>query len=161
MSHKEKLIARIKELQAILAKLLLARQRPTALTPLVLRRFNELKAKAADMGVVIRMTDGFRTFERQNELYASGRTKPGPIVTNAKGGQSLHNYGVAFDIVIEGVWYDTRSPLWARIGSLGESLGLTWGGRWSSFPDFPHFQLTLEYSLQDFQNNKVDYSRYA
>ena len=41
-----------------------------------------------------------RTFAEQDELYAQGRTKPGKRVTNAKGGQSLHNYGVAIDFAL-------------------------------------------------------------
>ena len=45
---------------------------------------------------------GLRTFEDQDKLYAQGRTKPGQIVTNARGGDSLHNYGLAADYVLDG-----------------------------------------------------------
>ena len=41
----------------------------------------------------MRLTQGLRTIEYQNSLYAQGRTTKGAIVTNAKGGQSNHNYG--------------------------------------------------------------------
>src|ERR1043165_556102 len=47
-----------------------------------------------------RFTQTLRTFEEQNALYAQGRTKPGQIVTNAKGGQSYHNYGLAIDFAL-------------------------------------------------------------
>ena len=46
------------------------------------------------------ITDTLRTFAEQDELYAQGRTKPGKRITNAKGWQSLHNYGVAIDFAL-------------------------------------------------------------
>jgi peptidoglycan L-alanyl-D-glutamate endopeptidase CwlK len=49
---------------------------------------------------IVRFAYTLRTIAEQNELYAQGRTKAGKIVTNAKGGQSYHNYGLAFDIVL-------------------------------------------------------------
>ncbi len=48
----------------------------------------------------VRIAQGLRTFQEQDDLYAIGRTKPGKKVTNAKGGQSVHNYGFAVDIVL-------------------------------------------------------------
>ncbi|MFP3637325.1 M15 family metallopeptidase, partial [Bacillus sp. SIMBA_033] len=48
----------------------------------------------------VRIAQGLRTIEEQNNLYAIGRTKPGRKVTNAKGGQSIHNHGLAVDIVL-------------------------------------------------------------
>ena len=49
---------------------------------------------------ICRFAYTLRTIKEQNDLYAQGRTKPGKIVTNAKGGQSYHNYGLAIDIVL-------------------------------------------------------------
>ena len=46
-------------------------------------------------GVRLRFTQTLRTIKEQDDLYAQGRTKKGKIVTNAKGGQSIHNYGLA------------------------------------------------------------------
>ena len=48
----------------------------------------------------VRITQGLRTFKEQDELYAQGRTKAGKKVTNAKAGQSIHNYGLAVDICL-------------------------------------------------------------
>ena len=47
----------------------------------------------------VRITQGLRTIAEQDALYAKGRTTPGKKVTNAKGGQSVHNYGFAVDTV--------------------------------------------------------------
>ena len=98
------------------------------------------KAKAAGYEIIITQT--LRTKAEQDALYAQGRTKPGNIVTNAIYPQSLHCWGVAFDIavVINGkANWDIRH--YDKIGPLGESLGLVWGGRWKNFPDRPHFEL--------------------
>ena len=87
--------------------------------------------------------DGFRSFEEQTVLYAKGRTTPGPKVTDAKAGESYHNYGLAVDIVTN----HHGQPAWIerdeRVrGPIGQNLGLEWGGAWKSFVDLPHFQLT-------------------
>ena len=119
--------------------------------------------KAAEAGLSIMVTQTLRTVEEQNELYAQGRTKPGRIVTNARGGESFHNYGLAFDIVL----MNGRKPNWDtgadindndiddyfEIGELGERLGLTWGGRWK-FKDLPHFQFTFGLTLKELQSGK-------
>ena len=95
-----------------------------------------------------------RTFAEQDELYAQGRTKPGKRITNAKGGQSLHNYGVAIDfaLLIDGKtasWEDLkdfdgdRKADWMEIVEVFEQAGWEWGGRWKSFTDKPHLQKTF------------------
>jgi peptidoglycan L-alanyl-D-glutamate endopeptidase CwlK len=84
----------------------------------------------------------------QDKLYAKGRTEEPigrrHIVTNAKGGQSFHNFGLAFDIVILGdggkANWDTNDPAWKRAGEIGKSVGLEWGGDWTRLKDLPHFQ---------------------
>jgi peptidoglycan L-alanyl-D-glutamate endopeptidase CwlK len=96
--------------------------------------------------VLIYMT--YRSNEEQNELYARGRTAPGRKVTNAKGGQSDHNFTIngkpaskAFDAVptIDGkpVWV-ASSPLWDKMGAIAKKVGLRWGGDWKGFVDKPH-----------------------
>src|SRR2546427_295988 len=90
-------------------------------------------------------------------VYAKGRTVP-PIgkkyiVTKAKGGQSYHNFGLAFDIVVldslgKADW-DTNHPGWNKAGDLGKSVGLEWGGDWKSFKDLPHFQYTGGLTLEE------------
>jgi hypothetical protein len=64
------------------------------------------------------------------------------IVTNARGGFSNHNFGIAFDVgVFEGASYLGESPKYKAVGALGMDLGLEWGGNWKTFVDEPHFQL--------------------
>lgn len=73
-----------------------------------------------------------RSDTEQSELYASGRTKPGPVVTNAKAGESWHNFGAAFDFVpmLHGKpqWADRKR--YAKCGEIAERCGLEWAGRW-------------------------------
>jgi len=74
------------------------------------RKIEDLHPKVAEMcrafiqkcdeqGIDILITSTYRDAESQDALYAQGRTKPGKIVTNAKAGQSFHNWRVAFDFV--------------------------------------------------------------
>jgi peptidoglycan L-alanyl-D-glutamate endopeptidase CwlK len=63
-------------------------------------------------------------------------------VTNAKGGYSNHNFGIAFDIgVFENGKYLGNSPSYRVVGPIGTALGLEWGGNWKTFVDLPHYQL--------------------
>jgi len=98
--------------------------------------------KAALSGIKIKVISGLRTYSEQDVLYAKGRPNDPPKVTNAKGGHSNHNFGIAFDIgVFEGSAYLGESPKYKAVGVLGMDLGLDWGGNWKSFKDEPHFQL--------------------
>ena len=97
---------------------------------------------AAAIGIAIKIISGTRTFAEQDALYEQGRTKSGRIVTNARGGYSNHNFGIAFDIgVFEGGRYLDESPAYKAVGALGIKLGLEWGGNWKTIQDEPHFQL--------------------
>ena len=101
-----------------------------------------LVESAATIGIAIKVISGTRTYDEQNALYEQGRTKPGSIVTNARGGYSNHNFGIAFDIgVFEGGRYVKESPAYKAVGALGMKLGLDWGGSWRTISDEPHFQL--------------------
>lgn len=101
-------------------------------------------AACAAAGVDVVITSTFRDAESQNALYAQGRTAPGKKVTNARGGDSFHNWRCAFDFVplVNGkaIWND--AALWDRCGDVAESVGLEWGGKWAKFPDKPHCQDT-------------------
>lgn len=96
-------------------------------------------------GIDILVTCTLRTNEEQEALYEQGRTAPGKIVTNAKPGQSAHNYGLAIDIVpiVNGKpdWIGEH-PVWQQLGKLGQDSGLEWAGA-PSFPfhELAHFQL--------------------
>lgn len=131
------------------------------LLPPVKRRAESLIELCHRNGIDLLVTSTYRDAESQNALYAQGRTAPGRIVTNARGGQSYHNWRVAFDVVPlrdgKPVWITTGSDgaLWQTLGELGESLGLEWAGRWKRFREFPHFQFTGGLSLADFADGKT------
>jgi peptidoglycan LD-endopeptidase CwlK len=106
-----------------------------------------LVQKAAQNGIKIKIISGHRTYAEQNDLYAQGRTKPGPKITNARGGYSNHNFGIAFDIgVFEGAAYLPESVKYKVVGALGMELGLEWGGNWKTIVDQPHFQLRPQWA---------------
>ena len=97
--------------------------------------------RAAATGIQIKIISGTRTYAEQEALYAQGRTMPGKKVTNARGGYSNHNFGIAFDIgVFEGTKYLGGSPKYKVVGAIGCELGLDWGGNWTSIKDEPHYQ---------------------
>jgi peptidoglycan L-alanyl-D-glutamate endopeptidase CwlK len=109
-------------------------------------------------GIDVLITSTYRDMESQKALYEQGRTTKGNIVTNAKAGQSFHNYRVAFDFVpIVGgkcVWNDIG--LFTKCGRIAESLGLEWAGSWSGkFKETAHCQYTSGLSLADFQAGKT------
>lgn len=139
---------------------LISLQRVDQLHPSIredVKRFLEI---AKQGGINLRVTSAYRNFNEQNELYAKGRTKPGKIVTNAKGGESKHNYGVAFDVVImdngQPVW-NYNDPRWNEIGDLGKKFGFVWGGDFKSIKDKPHFEMPISLSkLQTLYNQKSD-----
>lgn len=117
---------------------------------LVYPRLSDLIHKLAEQlsneGIEIEVIQGFRTIAEQQALYEQGRTKPGHIVTNAAGGHSWHNFGLAVDCVVENLdgsidWNDSH-PAWKRMEEVGVSLGLVSGANWKRIVDAPHFQLT-------------------
>jgi peptidoglycan L-alanyl-D-glutamate endopeptidase CwlK len=118
-----------------------------------------------DAGIPCTVTFTFRSIATQNGLYAQGRTKPGKRVTNAKGGESFHNYGLAYDLVPTELlkkanWGDnardqeTTNKIWKEVATLGKSIGLEWGGDWKSIKDRPHFQWTNGLTIHDLQAGK-------
>ncbi len=102
-----------------------------------------------DLGIKLRVIQGLRTIEDQNAIYAQGRTAPGKIVSNAKGGYSYHNYGLAIDVAeIKGgiVIWETN---WRSISTIAKALGFEWGGDFKSLADRPHFQYTMGHTVND------------
>jgi len=108
-------------------------------------------------GIDLLITSTYRDNESQGELYEQGRTRPGKVVTNAKPGESWHNYRCAIDVVplINGKpnW-DGSDPIWETIGELGERAGLEWAGRWRTFKELAHFQYTGGLTLADLKAGK-------
>jgi hypothetical protein len=104
--------------------------------------YERLNAHLNPLGLKAIVTSGNRTFAEQNDLFAQGRTKPGSIVTKARGGFSNHNYGIAVDVTIfRGTNPIFESPHYRELGKIGKALGLTWGGDWVSINDEPHFEI--------------------
>lgn len=121
---------------------------------------------------ICRLAYTLRTFQEQDAIYAQGRTKLFDekgrrlgIVTKAKAGQSIHNYGLALDIVLvvdkdsngtyEAASWETNvdydkdgKPDWMEVVNIFKSNGWEWGGDWKSFKDTPHFQKDFGYSWQ-------------
>jgi len=129
------------------------------LHPLIKTLMDKFLVECSKKGISVSITQGFRTIQYQNELYNQGRTRPGAIVTNCKGGLSPHNYGLAFDFCLmekgRANW-DSRNKNWAIAGAIGEKLGLTWGGRWTKFVDMPHLEYMFGLtSLQLYKGAKI------
>lgn len=120
----------------------------------VQRLFDEINRNVLKGSAKMLITSTLRTFEEQANLYAQGRTAKGKKVTNANAGQSIHNYGLAFDfaLIVDGKraeWntvkdYDGDAIAdWMEIVRLFESHGWKWGGRFKSIVDMPHFEKTF------------------
>ena len=142
--------------------------------PMVKEFLVECEAK----GVKVFITYGLRTFDEQKALYAQGRLDIGQvnalrrvvgmgiitspennIVTHADAGDSVHQYGRAIDVAF---WWDKNldgkiqagevgwEGDWDKVGMIGETLGMVWGGRWPGKKhDRPHFQYCGPFSLFD------------
>ncbi|MFE4713976.1 M15 family metallopeptidase [Paenibacillus sp. NPDC056722] len=133
--------------------------RLSGLHPVILAASTALIERCYARGIPIVITQGLRTIAEQDALYAQGRTKPGAIVTNAKGGYSYHNYGLAVDFALllpngSSVSWDMKLDGngnniadWLEVAEEGKRLGFEWGGDWTSFKDYPHFQMTFGLTL--------------
>ncbi len=118
------------------------------LTPATQEKYRAFASKMAEEKIPFIVTCTYRSQAEQNDLFAQGRTKPGPIVTWTT--LSKHTDRIAFDICINrdgAACWDVKVdvnkdgiPDYEEAGKIGESVGLTWGGRWKT-PDRPHFQL--------------------
>lgn len=107
-----------------------------------------MDSKILPNGYTVEIISAHRSYTEQNRLYAQGRSKPGRIVTNARGGQSNHNFGVAWDIgIFKNGQYLGNSKYYKELGDVGLKLGLLWGGRWRSFKDYPHYEVNVGLSL--------------
>lgn len=117
----------------------------TKLHPTLQVKINQLISECNKQGLKIGISECLRTVSEQDALYAQGRTKPGKIVTNARGinYSSMHQWGVAFDFYRndgKGAYVDYDN-FFTKVGKIGIQLGLEWGGNWKSITDKPHFQL--------------------
>lgn len=119
--------------------------------PELATRVRRLLNKMAQYGYPMVVTDGNRTLEQQQALYAQGRTAPGKIVTYADGvkAKSNHQGGRAVDCTFlnekGSAYYPSDENLWELYGKTAESVGLNWGGRWAGKKkDRPHIELPAD-----------------
>lgn len=89
-----------------------------------------------------KVVETFRTGLRSDWLYGMGRDYDDGrgIVTQAPGGASWHNYGLAIDVIHRELGYNAPDSWWETMGKAAEAQGMVWGGRWKSFKDLPHIQ---------------------
>lgn len=123
------------------------------LHPTLQQKVNQLIELCKKNGISIKIGECVRTVAEQDALYAKGRTKPGNKVTNAKGStySSMHQWGIAFDFYLDmdidgdgskaDDAFNNKTKMFNKVGALGKSIGLEWGGDWKSIVDLPHFQL--------------------
>lgn len=116
------------------------------LLPIVRERAEVFLNLASLDGYDLIITETYRTHERQAELYAQGRTKPGQIVTNSRPGWSRHESRQAFDVAFPGPEPYSDAHPWHLIGVWAEQAGLEWGGDWKH-PDRPHLQCRVGVEL--------------
>ncbi|MFX3635301.1 MAG: M15 family metallopeptidase [Candidatus Pristimantibacillus sp.] len=137
----------------------------TALHPIVAAKEAELIAATKKIGITILITDSVRTNEEQDALYERGRSQDGAVVTNVRGGESYHNYGLAIDFALRTkedkvIWdleYDGNGNSkadWMEVVAIAKKLGFTWGGDWKNFRDYPHLQMDFGYSIRELQRGK-------
>ena len=98
---------------------------------------------AAAYGYTLRITAGFRSMSQQEQIYQSGRTEDGHIISEAPPGHSLHNYGYAVDVTDRWRGYNIN---WDELIKIGEFCGLESGGT----GDLPHFEHRGGLTTDDF-----------
>lgn len=125
----------------------------TALHPRLQTKAALLKEECQKQGISILFSECLRTVAEQDALYAQGRTTPGNIVTNAKGStySSQHQWGIAIDFYInmdvdgdgdkKNDAFNNSTGLFEQVGAIAKSIGLGWGGDWTSIKDRPHLYL--------------------
>lgn len=114
------------------------------LDPVFRLKAETLLAKLRQQGQVFLPVQGRRTIAEQNALYAKGRTAPGPRVTNARGGQSPHNFGLAVDLCPVAkngsLWWQAPDTLWRFLADQAKAQGLVPGYYFKSIYDPSHVE---------------------
>jgi hypothetical protein len=110
-----------------------------ALHPYFRDQISELILQCKAKGITLAVVETYRTPSKQNEYRSMGKK-----YTRSSGGYSKHQYGLAVDVVpivdAKAEWHNTT--LWKKVGTIGERLGLRWGGRWNNPYDPGHFEWT-------------------
>lgn len=132
------------------------------LAPEIREKARVFLSKLSAAGIPVHVVETRRTIAVQWAYYAQGRESLASVNTLRKAAglwpitedenrrkitwtkKSKHLDGLALDVVPlrDGKpWWTAPLSLWLRIGQIGESCGLCWGGRWSQYPDRPHFEV--------------------
>ncbi|MFJ8259573.1 peptidoglycan-binding protein [Peribacillus asahii] len=137
--------------------------------PVIKESALEMIKRAYEEGIYVQISAGYRSMEEQAKLYGQGRlgysyngknysNMSKPKVTNAKPGQSYHNFGLAIDYFISsddgrrGLW--TVNDQWRRVAEIGKEWGFNWGGDWKHFKDYPHLEMAGGLSYFQLQSGK-------
>lgn len=147
-------------------------KRIETLHPAIRTKANAWLVNCSTRNIGVRIAQAFRTFGEQDLLYAQGRTKKGRVVTDARGGFSWHNYGLAIDFVLyrkdKTVSWNMLEDLdhdgiadWMEVVEAAKELGFNWGGDWvGDFKDYPHFDmrfgLTIHQAKERFEKGLND-----
>lgn len=144
-------------------------------------KLDALTAAASARGLNFIVTNTLRTDAEQHALFAQGRKALSevnrlrkeaglPPITEAENKRtvtgvsvSIHQFGLAFDVALlcDGrPHWDAKADVnkdgsfdYEELGKLGESLGLTWGGRFK-FRDLVHFEYTGGLTMADLKAGK-------
>ncbi len=135
-------------------------QRIELLHPAIIQDVKDSLFILSERNIKIRIVQGFRSFADQDKIYAQGRTLTGAIVSNAKGGESYHNYGLAIDFCIVhedgSISWDMNEQdanhiaIWKQVTDLFGMKGFAWGGVWK-FKDNPHLEKTFGFTFIQLQ----------
>ena len=127
-----------------------SQKRIMTLHPMIRQDAIDAVCEVQTLGIEMLVTYGLRTFAEQDALFAKV-----PKVTNARGGQSYHNYGLALDFCLmrngKASWdmkADTNQNTgsdWLEVVSCFKMRGFEWGGEWNSFKDYPHLEKRFNY----------------
>ncbi|WP_052476327.1 M15 family metallopeptidase [Cohnella kolymensis] len=135
--------------------------------PVVKEKVRELIIRCYAASILILITSGFRSFSEQAAIFAKGRdnygkvVRPKDVVSNARPGRSMHNYGLAADYVL--LMPDGKSVSWStvrdgnhnghkdwfEVAEIAKSLGFEWGGDWDRFVDMPHIQMSFGLTIEE------------
>ena len=120
------------------------------LTPNAQKACNLFMAECKRQGLNVLITETYRSQERQDYLYAQGRTRAGKKVTWTK--SSRHTSRRAWDICknVKGAEY-SDSEFFKKCGEIAKGFNITWGGDWKT-PDTPHFEISENWSYEGDDN---------
>jgi peptidoglycan L-alanyl-D-glutamate endopeptidase CwlK len=117
---------------------------PGLLVPAFRERVEATIKALRGQGYSVILFETLRSKLRAQQLVAAGKSK-------AKGGLSMHCYGIAADVICGRHQWDCRRHhcrFFEDYGLQAEDMGLIWGGRWTSLVDLPHVQ-AVPLKLQD------------